>query len=229
MRRLGSLFGALLLVVGFVAPGAASPLPFTPSAITFSWSLPVAAFGVTFQATGSASQSTDADGRTGIAFPVTSVSPPATPAAPAGRTLVRTFGSGVDVIVPPAITGTSPLVVSLTNWIFNYDNNTAVGDNVITAAASNIPGVPNGTRLQLFNFAPLSTVPGVNAVTFHPNTLALINGLIPGTGNDLPSNFNVAGFSLVPVPASMVLFATFGLVLAAAASLRRREPMRFAA
>jgi hypothetical protein len=229
MRMLGLVFGALLLAIGANSPGAASPLPFTPSAISFSWSLVTTGTGVTFQPTGNASQSTDSAGRTVNAFPVTSVSPPDAPAAPAGRTLVRTFGSGVEVTIPSTITGAAPLVVTLTDWIFNYDNNLAAADNLITAVVSGIT-FPNGQpRQQLFNFAALSTVPGVNAVTFTPTTLAFINSLIPGTGNDLPTNFNVAGFSLVPVPASIVLFATFGLALMGAASLRRREPLRLAA
>jgi hypothetical protein len=215
----------MLLVIGFAMPGVASPLPGIPSAISFTWSIPLTTlFPVTFQATGNASF--DAGSRT-LLLPVTAVSPPDAPTPPAGRTLVRTFGSGTEITVPSSLTGASPLVFTLTEWIFNYDNNTAIGDNLITAVVTGVPGFTG--RQRLFNFAPLASVPGVQAVTFHPDTLSFINDRITDTPNGLPQNFNVAGFSLVPVPASMVLFATFGLALAAAASLRRREPMRLAA
>ncbi len=121
-------------------------------------------------------------------------------------------GSGVDVTLPTAITGLPvPITVSAFDWVFRFDTNT------VTAVIFNNPGP--AVREEIANFAP-----GGDTLFLSPT----LSALFEQAGITLPVGAVIGTFS-VPVPGSLVLFATFGLALAGVAAMRRREPLRLAA
>lgn len=220
MRMLGLLVGALTLAVASVSPGGAVPLPFNPTATQVVWNNSFVPAGVEFVATGNATYDASNPLQRTLTLPVTNVD-----RSNVDRTRVLHNNSGVQVTVPTSLTGIPPVTFTLSNWNFVFDN-TAVNNNVISAIVSG-PTIPTPTRIQVANFDPLATVPGVFFMPLHPETRALLTAIFPGAG--IPDPFIVGGFTLVPVPAALALFATFGLALIGATSLRRREPMRLAA
>jgi hypothetical protein len=74
-------------------------------------------------------------------------------------------------------------------------------------------------RVEIANFAP-----GGDTLFLSPT----LSALFEQAGITLPVGAVIGTFS-VPVPGSLVLFATFGLALAGVAAMRRREPLRLAA
>ena len=220
MRLLGLLVGAVILAVAGTSPGGAVPLPFTPSATHVILNNEYVPASVEFVPTGNATYNASNPLQRTLTLPVTGID-----TSNPDRTRVLHNGSGVTVTIPTSLTGLPPVTFTLTNWVFVFDN-TPTDNNVISAIISG-PTVPGTPRIQIANFAPHEVVPDIYFMPLHPESRALLAAIF-GASN-LANPLIVGGFSLVPVPASVVLFATFGLALVGATSLRRREPLRLAA
>lgn len=199
MRLLASCLAAAALAFASIGPNPAAAST-SATVITLGPSVPPV---ITFAATGNA---TVGGSPLEISLPITSV---------VGSQFFHA-GSGVDVTLPTSVTSLPvPITVSAFDFVFDF------ATNLVTATIFNPPGP--AVALPILTFAP--------GVAFDYNLFVspVLAGLLASIGIPGTEGVRVGSFTQVPVPASLVLLATFGLALAGAASVRRLEPLRAAA
>lgn len=199
MRLLASRITAAALALAAIAT---TPVAAGPAAtgLTIGPSVPPV---ITIVATGGASA-----GSTGWVFTL-----------PIGRTMGMTSfraGEGFDLTFSTSITSLPlPITVSVSNLVLDFATGIAAAD------AFNPPGP--ATVLPILSFAP--------GIANDDNPfLTPVSWALPGRiGMAAAARLRVGSFTQVPVPASFLLLAPFGLALAGVASVGRREPLRSAA